>query len=347
MVIPFQPVQPHKFCGPKNVAFAMIDGPRVFMLAGDEAASGKVYLLQARFVGEAKSLVFTPPRFWSSAGVETRWRIGGNACYLAMEYPTSSGARLNGVSMLRFPLEDLRDRNQSPEPNPRDGSENMKLAAWWLPGNAELMSATSTTVTSPQGQKVGFIFSGTGRGYIDFLPRGQSGLSQFVHNGTAVTCWNLPIKWDPNATFSEAPDLKGRWVGGWSRQEWFFAPEFNERFRVFELSSSHLFVTDSGKIFIARHVKEGKRKLEPLWSDAKHAAGVLISDTKSGKTFAFTKPADPKAGAKDELFFELADPIKPRPFDRTKLKPTKAPEPLHTAVQHARFLVEQKLIEGK
>jgi hypothetical protein len=108
-----------------------------------------------------------------------------------------------------------------------------------------------------------------------------------------------------------------------------------------------LFITDEGKVYVARDTKQGKRKLESLWSDDKHKIGVLVTDAKTGKTFAFTKPRDPKAQPKDEVYFELADPIKPKPFDSAKLTATSAPEPLNTAIQHARFLVAEKLIAEK
>jgi hypothetical protein len=188
------------------------------------------------------------------------------------------------------------------------------------------------------------------RDQLDFLVRGVWSAEFFFLTDAKIERWSMTTRWDPDSDFF--PNHKGAWDDRWTKKESFACTVFDERFRVFEVSTGYVFVTDSGGIFIARHIKQGeKRKIEPLWADDKRAIGVLVSDTKSGKTYAFTRKmfpfTNPAKPAKDQLFFELADPIKPQPFDGTKLSLTTAPEPLSTALQHARFLVEQKLIEGK
>ena len=61
------------------------------------------------------------------------------------------------------------------------------------------------------------------------------------------------------------------------------------------------------------------------------------------RTFLFCKPA--KEG-EPGVFFELGPKPEPKPYDLSKVKPSKADEPLKGVLERARFLADQKLLKN-
>ena len=61
------------------------------------------------------------------------------------------------------------------------------------------------------------------------------------------------------------------------------------------------------------------------------------------RTFLFCKPA--KEG-EPGVFFELGPKPEPKPYDLSKVKPSKADEPLKGVLERARFLADHKLLKN-
>ena len=100
----------------------------------------------------------------------------------------------------------------------------------------------------------------------------------------------------------------------------------------------------SGKLYRtgSRCILTGKREIEPVWTDAVQPITHFLTDANADRTFLFTKPA--KEG-EPGVFFELGPKPEPKPYDLSKVKPSKADEPLKGVLERARFLAAQKLLK--
>jgi hypothetical protein len=119
-----------------------------------------------------------------------------------------------------------------------------------------------------------------------------------------------------------------------------------ERFWAFLVKDTYYFIlatADGGKVYMAKkpEKEKEKRKLEPLWTDAKKPITAIIDDQDQGKVFLFGKNKHARINAKD-FYFELAEKPDPQEFDISDLKELKADEPVKTLWQYATLLSERR-----
>jgi hypothetical protein len=113
------------------------------------------------------------------------------------------------------------------------------------------------------------------------------------------------------------------------------------------LDQSYLFVTDSGNVHIARPAAKGPRTIEPVWVDKAHPVVALITDAATQKTYAFTRAADAKPGAKD-VYFELAEKPAERPYTPVPKADASDPTyPLNALLPFARVLTADGVVKDK
>jgi hypothetical protein len=120
---------------------------------------------------------------------------------------------------------------------------------------------------------------------------------------------------------------------------------FREPFQIIAKESTYWFVTASGKLYRtgAHRMLTGQRDIEPVWNDAARPISHFVTDADADRTFLFCKPA--KEG-EPGVFFELGPKPEPKPYDLSKVKPSKADEPLKGVLERARFLADQKLLKN-
>jgi hypothetical protein len=119
---------------------------------------------------------------------------------------------------------------------------------------------------------------------------------------------------------------------------------FKEAFQVFGKDGTYYFVTQSGKLFWSpKPGSKGARKAASLWTDEKSSIRAVISDTASERTFVFTEPAKKDAKDGQRVYFELAQKIETKPYDRVPVDGLT--EPLKTVMEYAQVLVKDKKIK--
>ena len=122
-------------------------------------------------------------------------------------------------------------------------------------------------------------------------------------------------------------------------------PSFREEFQVIAKGNDYYFLTSPGKLYRTGpfRILVGGRKIEPVWTDAAQPITHYLTDADADRTFLFCKPA--KEG-EPGVFFELGPKPEPKPYDLSKVKPSKADEPLKGVLERARFLADQKLLKN-
>jgi hypothetical protein len=130
--------------------------------------------------------------------------------------------------------------------------------------------------------------------------------------------------------------------GQWALVESIKNPCFNERFHAFVQGTSYFFVTDSGRVYVAKKPETGERKIEEVWLDKKRPINGAITDTASGKTFLFGAASNdsPKM-----FYFELTEKPQPVEFERKALVDKKLLPPLDIPVAYAHVLLAEKKIK--
>jgi hypothetical protein len=178
--------------------------------------------------------------------------------------------------------------------------------------------------------------------HFDFLPTSKQSCLLFLLWKGNISVWKAEAKWSKERGFWGWHEWQLTWSKTPIEQ---FTPGFREWFQVYGgKDGSYYFVTQSGKFYVSSKPAKGERKAEAVWTDAKVPIKTVISDTASGKEFAFALPAG-KTG--QPVYFELAGKITPIKFDPKAIKLPKVEEPLKTVLGYARFLLAEKKIAGK
>ena len=130
----------------------------------------------------------------------------------------------------------------------------------------------------------------------------------------------------------------------WVLTEKIEKPSFNERFWAYKIGTSYFFLTDSGKLYLARKPKEGDRKLEPIWDDKTKPIVGVITDTATNKVFLFGRNDKPAEKEAKGFYFELDEKPTALSFDPKKANAAKG-DILLTAAEYARFLHAEKKVK--
>jgi hypothetical protein len=172
--------------------------------------------------------------------------------------------------------------------------------------------------------------------YFDILPVGKTTLLMFVLGGGKMRVWQGSGKWS---------EKTANWETEWKRKaEEDVAAGFLEPFFAYSAGDTYFFVTVSGKLFAAPKPDEGVRDAEAVWRDVRQPIRVVLTDTASQTTFAFTRP-DPDEGGKGEsVYFPLANKLRPTAYDPDRLPKVKVEGPLKEVLPLAQFLLAEKRI---
>ncbi len=130
--------------------------------------------------------------------------------------------------------------------------------------------------------------------------------------------------------------------GQWELVEKIKDPCIKERFHVFPQGTSYFFVTDTGKVYVAKKPATGERKIEEVWVDKRRPVVGAITDTASGKTFLFAAESDRSAKL---CYFELAEKPDPCEFERKAMVDKKLPAPVAVPAAFTFILVADKKIK--
>jgi hypothetical protein len=119
---------------------------------------------------------------------------------------------------------------------------------------------------------------------------------------------------------------------------------FNERFHAFVKGTTYFFLTDSGKVYMAKKPDKGERKLESLWDNDKYPLVAAIHDADADKVYLFAKAAkDDKVGT--DFYWELDETVKRLDYEPSRVHPVKTVEPLKSVMELAQLLVDEKKIK--
>ncbi len=136
------------------------------------------------------------------------------------------------------------------------------------------------------------------------------------------------------------PHKNGGWSVKWTAGE-IIPVDFREPFHVFAKGSSYFFLTESGRLYIAKKPEKGERKLEPIWTDKDKPIVAIIDDQDRGKVFLFGKEKRAIINAQD-FYFELDEKPRVKEFSPFDLKPVKHAEPLKTLLPYVNLLAEKE-----
>ena len=110
-------------------------------------------------------------------------------------------------------------------------------------------------------------------------------------------------------------DVVGEWTFDWQGP-----------FYVAAVGDDRYFVTDTGHVFAAPKAAKPWTPLKEIWKDK--PVDALIHDSDNGKWYAFTK----------DQYFEVADPIKPKPHTIAIRREWTANKALETAAKCGRVI---------
>ncbi|HVK14126.1 MAG TPA: hypothetical protein VM597_35620 [Gemmataceae bacterium] len=117
-----------------------------------------------------------------------------------------------------------------------------------------------------------------------------------------------------------SPNLLWETVGDWTY-------DWDGPFYVATCAADRFFGTEAGRIFAPPANGKAGTPLKEVWA-GKPPVDALIHDSDSAKWYAFTK----------DQYFEVADPIKPKPHTLTIQRSAKAEDALDTAARCARVI---------
>jgi hypothetical protein len=173
--------------------------------------------------------------------------------------------------------------------------------------------------------------------YFDFLPVTQREMLIFVLWKANIHVWTC-VATRSKGTYTEDD------VACEEDKDNAVAVNFKERFRVFGKDRAYYFVTQSGKLYWSpKPASRGTRKAASLWTDEKSPIRAVISDTASERTFVFTEPAKKDAKDGQRVYFELAEKIETKPYDRVPVDGLA--QRLKTVMEYAQVLVKDKKIK--
>lgn len=156
--------------------------------------------------------------------------------------------------------------------------------------------------------------------FFDFLCNGNGGCEAYVtepHRGHRIT----RTDYDPKRPIQ--PD-RGHYSFWYGKVEW--KTDWKGPFYVAANGDERFIVTDTGRVFLAeRNVKPGT-PLKEIWKGP--PVDALIYDTESKKWYGFTK----------NQYFEIADPIRPKPHQLTIRRSWSAEEAIATGTNCGRVI---------
>jgi hypothetical protein len=128
----------------------------------------------------------------------------------------------------------------------------------------------------------------TDKMFVDFLPTDVERGVLFVLEETRMRVWRGQASLNNEARRKETGE---RWNVRWTklRRESTAVP-FSEPFQVFGDDSTWYFLTQSGLLYVSRRASGESRKVELLYGTKPLPLLCLITDTASGRTFAFAWP---------------------------------------------------------
>jgi hypothetical protein len=114
--------------------------------------------------------------------------------------------------------------------------------------------------------------------------------------------------------------------------------ELREPFQTFQDADHYFLASVSGELHVLHKLAERPR-LWKVWSDPQRPIAALLTDTATGKTFAFTASRGDGRTAEPDVYFELSGKPKPVPYDRARVPADDDDDPLPHLIGFARVLL--------
>ncbi len=233
-----------------------------------------------------------------------RWQLINGKHYCVAYHPASSEIRFGYMQMVPLATIEWANANRNHVDFYRDQYRKYEKLIEYGPHLAPVGRATLLKDESTQR-----------RVFFDFWCRGDKQYEVYVtepHEGNRLTRQDFHHE----RKIGAVPDPQLLWekVG-----EWKF--DWEGPFYVAAIGDDRYFVTDTGRVFIAPRDAKPGTPLKEIWKGP--PVDALIHDSDSKKWYAFTK---------DE-YFEVADPVKPRPHTVSIKRAWTANDALETAVE--------------
>jgi len=201
-------------------------------------------------------------------------------------------------------------------------SDSMRLAKFkesWVDRRVHLYPDFEATTTVFKGDRAPSK-SDKHQIFFDFFCPGNGGCEAYEtepHIGHRIT----RMDYDPKRPI---PPSHGDYVLWYGKVEW--KTDWKGPFYVAANGDERFIVTDTGRVFLAeRNVKPGT-PLKEIWKGP--PVDALIHDTESKKWYGFTK----------NQYFEIADPIRPKPHQLTIRRSWSAEEAIATGANCGRVI---------
>jgi hypothetical protein len=122
--------------------------------------------------------------------------------------------------------------------------------------------------------------------------------------------------------------------------------ELREPFQVYQDADHFFFATVSGELH-ALHKRAERPRLWKVWGDSRRPLAALLTNTASGKTFAFTASCGRARPEAPDVYFELSGQVSPIPFDRARIPADSEQDPLSRMMGYARVLLHDRKVALK
>lgn len=170
--------------------------------------------------------------------------------------------------------------------------------------------------------------------YVDFLPIAADRTLLFVLERARMKVWR------GRGEFSKAND---RWEVKWSSTPiGIYDTDFLEPFVVYGDKDNWTFVTSTGRMFRLTKPDRFEQYIRRVWTKDRQRIELLISDTASGKVFAFGRVVEVGEEQPTKGFYLGGEFEEPRYYDLSTIQPVKAEQPLKAVLEAVQVLVRDK-----
>jgi hypothetical protein len=145
---------------------------------------------------------------------------------------------------------------------------------------------------------------------------------------------------------TQTPTPFGAWAPILSRPVLRLPCALHEPFQAYQDADHFCFVTASGELHaLAKHAE--RPRLRQVWADPRRPIATVLTDTASGKTFAFTDAPRRPMPETPAVYFEVSGKASPAPYNFGGLPPESEEDPLARLMGYARVLLQDHKVALK
>jgi hypothetical protein len=319
---------------------AFVEGDRVYLMNnvfkgnGTQVAGGR---LNVGRVAEAEvSVVFNelfPLMFQNQPGPSSVFRVMHNVCWY-------SSCGIPNAFLTRIPVGQIAQIVQWQKNGGPLADGNAKQSAEWFWCLGPIQDKAPLRNGFPNRKDDDSAWE-----YFDYYPRSHTSLLVImirdgrleVHAGEIVK-----VKGDQD---KDADEERINWVR--RLDEEVESSPFREPFRTWIQNDDWFFLTQSGKLYVARKRADGKGRVATLvWNDNDRPLVGAIEFVREQKVFLYGKDQRAIINA-GSFYFELSDKPSVKDIAPGELRPLKAPQPLKTLAEYTQLIREREKLPAK